>query len=277
MATYVVSDVHGHLAALDAALSAAGPAAEDDVYMLGDMVDRGPDPVGVMQLCRGMSNMTVLLGNHEQLMLDAIRDEKDDYAWMMWAINGGATTAEGLQKLGADEFLTLADWVTALPLHEIVHVGDRVFALVHAGIRPVTGEVLLDVFDGDEAVPTVWDDYSLERILEHQTKEDLLWIRGDFWGVPTGLVDREGKGPVVIAGHTPTVVVETLANAFDRGSISEEEKVRMLRVGACDATGGVPDRLAIDCGAGSVEGYGQVLVLRLDDMREYYAPVLTGE
>lgn len=277
MATYVVSDVHGHLKALDAALSAAGPSSEDAIYMLGDMGDRGPEPVGVMQLCRNTPNMKVLLGNHEQLMLDAIHNEQDDYAWMMWAINGGATTSQGFVDLKPDEFVTLADWVENLPLHDMVHVGDKTFLLVHAGIRPVTGDVLLDIFDGEEAIPTAWDDYSLERLLNHQTKEDLLWIRGDFWGSPTGLVDANGSGPIVVAGHTPTVMIEQIANSIERPSVSADQCIQMLPVGATEATGGVADKIAIDCGAGSVEKYGRVLVLRLDDMREFYAPVLEGE
>ena len=51
----------------------------------------------------------------------------------------------------------------------------------------------------------------------------------------------------------------------------------MLRLGACPETGGVADRLAIDCGAGSVPGSGRVLVLRLDDGEEFYQPIGEGE
>ena len=52
MATYVTSDAHGHVRALDRALELAGPGSGDVVYVLGDMVDRGPDPVGVLRLVR---------------------------------------------------------------------------------------------------------------------------------------------------------------------------------------------------------------------------------
>ena len=40
MATFVTSDAHGHLRALDRALELAAPGPDDTVYVLGDMVDR---------------------------------------------------------------------------------------------------------------------------------------------------------------------------------------------------------------------------------------------
>src|SRR4029078_2206038 len=54
--TYVISDVHGHLADLRAVLADAGLLAEDDtwsggdaqLWVLGDLVDRGPEGIGVV-------------------------------------------------------------------------------------------------------------------------------------------------------------------------------------------------------------------------------------
>ena len=61
MATYVFSDVHGHLVPLLRALDDASPASDDPIYVLGDMVDRGPDSVGVLKLCRSIEGATVLI------------------------------------------------------------------------------------------------------------------------------------------------------------------------------------------------------------------------
>ena len=52
MAIYVTSDAHGHVRALDEALSKISLASDDTLYVLGDMIDRGPDPVGVIKLVR---------------------------------------------------------------------------------------------------------------------------------------------------------------------------------------------------------------------------------
>ena len=265
MATYVISDVHGHRKPLERVLEAIALGDDDSLYILGDMVDRGPDPVGVLRLCRSLRNTVVLMGNHENMMLDCLIGSDSTLAWYNWGINGGIVTARGLQKIPDQECDELIDWVRNLPLATRCRVGDRDYLLVHAGIRPGTYEV-----------PEVWTDEALDAVLEAQTEEDLLWIREEFWGQPTGLVDAEGKGPIVVAGHTPTLVVDRLADVTDRtptyGGLS-----RMLRLGACPETGGVPDRLAIDTGAGSVPGGGRVMALRLDDGEEFYEMIKPGE
>ncbi|MCH3943628.1 MAG: metallophosphoesterase family protein [Atopobiaceae bacterium] len=282
MATYVLSDVHGRLHALDDALAMASPTQDDRIYMLGDMADRGPDGVGVMQLLRSLPNCTVLRGNHEQFMLDAIDNPNDPYAWTIWSINGGHPTSHALTKLSGDEFGELSEWVRGLPLHEVIEVGGQTYLLVHAGIRPVDDDMLSAIWESDDEVSPAWDPYSLEKMLDHQSPDDLLWIRDEFWSKPTGLVGGDGRGPVVICGHTPTCILETITNQLDRSPVHKGEGdddmyVQMVRAGASKATGGVPDKWGIDCGAGSVERYGRVLVLRLDDQEEFYAPVRDGE
>ena len=78
MATYITSDAHGHLRALDQALEQAAPGADDTVYVLGDMIDRGPEPVGVINLVRSLPNVHVLMGNHERLDAQRHRARKPD-------------------------------------------------------------------------------------------------------------------------------------------------------------------------------------------------------
>ena len=63
MAIYVTSDAHGHVCALDEALSKISLTSDDTLYVLGDMIDRGPDPVGVINLVRSLPNARVLKGN----------------------------------------------------------------------------------------------------------------------------------------------------------------------------------------------------------------------
>lgn len=98
MAIYVTSDAHGHVRALDEALSKISLTSDDTLYVLGDMIDRGPDPVGVINLVRSLPNACVLKGNHEQIMLDAIigRDPLDAETW---DINGGWTTRRQLNEM----------------------------------------------------------------------------------------------------------------------------------------------------------------------------------
>lgn len=124
MATYVTSDAHGHVRALDRALELAGPGSGDVVYVLGDMVDRGPDPVGVLRLVRSLPNARVLMGNHERMLLDTLMSE-DEREVFIWEMNGGSTTARGLDSLASDEAADLIDWIAQLPLFDVVEVDDR--------------------------------------------------------------------------------------------------------------------------------------------------------
>lgn len=266
MATYVFSDVHGHYRTLERLLERVSPAAEDSIWILGDMVDRGPEPVSVMRMCRDLPNSHVLMGNHEDMMLDVFKYPYDSAVRMQWEINGGATTAYGLADLPEHECIDLIDWVDNLPLGAHVTVGDRLYILVHAGLRPLN-------FSSHSR----WTDITTDALLRYQNREDVLWIREEFWGNPTGFLDGEGKGPIVIAGHSPVPYVEELADVYDRPARNDEGECQIMHLGARDATGGVADRWAIDCGAAGGAGWGRIGIVRLDDGAEFYESVQEGE
>lgn len=281
MATYVFSDVHGHRGTLDRLLERVSPSDDDSLFMLGDMIDRGPDPVGVMQLCRGLGNATVLMGNHEDLMLSFIEAPDEGMNQVNWEINGGISTRAGLAELPEDQRVDLLDWVAHLPLYAYTFVAGRPYVMVHAGVRPGVGfERGADPDAEREGEPVVamgWSDDDLRALLAAQSPEDLLWIREDFWGAPTGLLDQSGQGPIVVAGHTPTPYLRGMADLPDRLPEDENGLCRMVKVGARAETGGVADRWDIDCGAAGGAGFGNLLMLRLDDGLETYEPVREGE
>lgn len=266
MATYAFSDVHGHLAPLDRLLSRVSPGEDDHVFMLGDMIDRGPDPVGVIKLVRDLPNCTVLMGNHEDLMLSFFESPNDPSALINWQINGSETTAAGLAALPGEEMRDVVEWVTALPLCAYTFVDGRPYLFAHAGIRPA-----------DLSPRKEWDGAAVEELLGAQLVEDLLWIRDEFWGTPTGLLDGQGQGPVVVAGHTPTAYLEGMADRPSRPARGDDGLCRVVKVGACEATAGVADRWDIDCGAAGGHGFGQVGMVRIDDGAEFYEPIGEGE
>ena len=259
MSTYVFSDVHGHRATLERALAQVPYAPEDHFFCLGDMIDRGPDSVGVMRLVRSLPNVRVLMGNHEDLMISCLDSPDDEVALMNWGINGGGATSDRLAEADPAEADELVSWVRGLPRWAWVRVGGRPYILVHGGVRLTA------------PVPPTWDDASLDAYLSEQDPEDLAWIREDFWGAPEGLSGADGSGPIVVCGHTPTVYLSQMTSALDRPATDEEGRTRMVRVGATD------NHRDVDCAAAAGAGIGQVLVLRLDDGAEFYEPVLEGE
>lgn len=269
MSTYVFSDVHGHRAALERALARVSPRPDDAFFCLGDMIDRGPDPLGVISLVRSLPNVRVLMGNHEDLMLRALGGQDGSMATvsaMEWTMNGGTTTQEGLEAAGDEEAEKIVRWVSELPCWAHTRVGERDYILTHAGLDPWRIEV-----------PVTWSDESIAQLMAAQRSDDLLWIREDFWGCPTGLVDARGKGPIVIAGHTPTPYLDRMTDEPHTPTRNDDGLAQMSQVGACEATGGVADRWDIDAGAAGGAGFGQVLVLRLDDGARFYEPIAQGE
>lgn len=90
MRLLAIGDIHGCLLQLNDLLNLVKPTAEDQVILLGDYVDRGPDSRGVLdrilELNKSGMNLICLRGNHEIMML-AAREGQSDYK--MWLSVGG--------------------------------------------------------------------------------------------------------------------------------------------------------------------------------------------
>ena len=259
MATYVFSDIHGHVEPLRRALERINPTESDVFYCLGDMIDRGPSSLDTIKVIRALPNCIVLMGNHEQLALQALAPEANIEAQFMWQINGGDATLAELKTLSEEEYCKLIAWLQALPLYAIVEVQGKNFVLVHAGVK-----------SNDVPVPTSWDKASLEQYLNKQSENDLLWIREDFWQHPTDFRTSDASYPIVICGHTPTPLLESFgAKNLNRSATTEGGLAQWVQSD--------DDKWGIDTGTTGGAGYGQVTILRLDDLQEFVEPLQEGE
>lgn len=70
MAHYVPADVHGEAEHFHAMLEKIRFSADDTLYTLGDVIDRGPDGIKLIQEIMEPSNIVMLLGNHEHMMIE---------------------------------------------------------------------------------------------------------------------------------------------------------------------------------------------------------------
>lgn len=266
MATYVLSDVHGHADALEAALDACALGPDDELFVLGDLVDRGPEPIRCLQLVRDVPSIHVLKGNHEAMMLDAMDHPDSLMAQQQWALNGGVITVCQLDAMAEDQARDLLQWVRDLPLWATAMVGGRCFGLVHAGIDPKTVAGPMGAAD----------EQGLGELLASQDEETLLWVRQGFWDEPTGLLDGEGAGPLIVAGHTPTPYVRPmLMGGTDEPDV--EGRTPILWGGMTEETAGHPDKVDIDCACAGGYPMGQLALLRLDDGEVRYFPVAKGQ
>ena len=72
MATYVLSDIHGEYAMLRKMLEKINFSDQDTLYVLGDVIDRGPHPVKALQYLMQLPNAICLAGNHELMAVQAL-------------------------------------------------------------------------------------------------------------------------------------------------------------------------------------------------------------
>ena len=74
MASYVISDIHGEYDMFMELLRLIDFSYADTLYILGDVVDRGPHPIAVLQKLMKMPNVIPIVGNHEVMALDGLQE-----------------------------------------------------------------------------------------------------------------------------------------------------------------------------------------------------------
>jgi serine/threonine protein phosphatase 1 len=87
-----IGDIHGCDVALATLLQHVRPTASDTVVVLGDVVDRGPNTRRVIELLlqlRKTCRLKFVLGNHEEMMLEAYHTGQWMHDWLMF---GGKET-----------------------------------------------------------------------------------------------------------------------------------------------------------------------------------------
>jgi serine/threonine protein phosphatase 1 len=90
MKKFVIGDIHGHCRALLKVLEKSGFDADKDLLIsLGDVVDLGPDPVGVINTLQGISHLVHVLGNHDNWCINWMKHGNVE---TVWRIQGGQET-----------------------------------------------------------------------------------------------------------------------------------------------------------------------------------------
>ena len=132
MAHYVMSDIHGEADRFHAMLEKIQFKADDTLYILGDVIDRGPEGISLLLEIIDMSNVVMLLGNHEYMMLDDLVPEPDSIAIRRWNKNGNAPTLAAYLRQKAGVQRSIREYLSSRPSHLEVYVNGQRFYLVHA-------------------------------------------------------------------------------------------------------------------------------------------------
>lgn len=235
--TYVMSDIHGCYEKYRAMLENIEFAEDDTLYVLGDVLDRGPDGFRILLDMAARPNTVGLMGNHELLAATALPallrtlrqgeerplSKAEQTRMQEWLQNGGQPSILQFLQLSGAEMETVCGYLTKLSVYKEVTVQGRRFVLVHAGLEC----------------------FSPARAMEEYDPEELLFCRPD----PEAAYFPD---KTLIFGHTPTRLLYR--------QIGEPELPdRIFRRGTM---------IGIDCGC--VYPHGRLGCLCLDTMEEFY-------
>ncbi len=191
--TYVISDIHGGYDQFIELLELMQLRETDNLYILGDIVDRGPHPIKTLLKLMEMPNVVCIVGNHELMALDGLRflntqittESVDSIDAELlgnlidWQRNGSETTIEEFKQLDQEMRREVLSFIMEFSMYEELTVNGQKYLLVHAGLG----------------------DYSPEKGIEDYSLKNLVWDRADY---DTQYFDDT----IVITGHTPTQLIE---------------------------------------------------------------------
>lgn len=129
--TIIIGDVHGCVKEVEDLLHTVSYTSADALVFVGDLLDRGPDPVGAVRLARRLGAVCVR-GNHERKYLRYREREKRVAAGALEKNPMRPFAGEALEAYLA---LDVDDWnyLEATPL---VHRISSRWVVTHAGMAP---------------------------------------------------------------------------------------------------------------------------------------------
>lgn len=164
---YVMSDIHGEIDKYMAMLRLIDFSPADTLYIIGDVIDRCPSGVDILLDIMSRSNVTMLMGNHEEMCLDTLGPRSVYGSRQLWQSNGGSPTRRELLYMRTpQERHKILRFLDGLPRHLEMNVNGQAFYLVHG-------------------YPTEDDD-------------------GPLWERPNPDGPRPFPDKITIVGHTPT-------------------------------------------------------------------------
>jgi len=194
--TIIIGDVHGCASELESLLDAVAFGSGDRLVFVGDLVARGPDSLGVLDIAR-KTGALVVRGNHEQKLLDW-HDSREQW------IRGASASKVPLGKMHRDlaRELRPIDWSLLRSTKLSLDLPEHGVRVVHAGVDP---DVPFELQDPD-------------TLLRIRTVLDPARRRGEghvLWGL------RYSGPPHMVFGHNaaPGLQLHPWATGLDTGCV----------------------------------------------------------
>lgn len=213
---YIIGDLHGCVDMLNTALEMLEfDPNTDRVFSTGDLIDRGPNSPGCLDL---LDNdwFYAVKGNHEQFM----EYSYDASVRHQWVKNGGGWM---VGWAGTDRMMQYRDMVDGLPIAIVVGEGANRFNIIHA-------QPPIDSYGRTS-------DLHIDGIKGAKLDDDMLWARTIYY-YPTHVQFDEDMSPTYV-GHSP---VSTLVRAgpvyfLDRGAHGATKTPKCSLALACPVDG----------------------------------------
>ena len=219
-AVYVIGDVHGELAKLRELLRGAELIRMDNdenetwcgddatLWLMGDLVNHGPDGIGVVELVMRLQeeatgaggHVQVLLGNHDVLLLAAHRfgtrpiPGQDETFRHHWHESGGQDA--DLERIRPDH----VRWLSRLPA--MARQGDHLLAHADALLYTRYGQSIAEVNQAMTALLQSDDAASWLHLLE-EFNEHQVFVDATTGAERARAFMRHFGGEQIVHGHTP--------------------------------------------------------------------------
>ena len=178
--TYCMSDLHGMYDKYLAMLEKINLRAEDTLYILGDLSDRGPDGLKIILDADRRENVICLRGNHDDLALELLDGSEKENADAMtnrirkkyelfafWFSVGGETTLREFMKRSERDRQHVIWFWRGMPYCEQIEAGGRRFLLAHTvpARERIIGVEEIDLKDFLEPIPEYGSVYFKDRLI----------------------------------------------------------------------------------------------------------------
>lgn len=257
MSNYVMSDVHGQYKSYMKMLKKIDLKAEDTLYVLGDAIDRGQDGIKILSDIMKRPNVELILGNHELLMLDALknfdeirskdRHDTDDIDLWLDPCNGGEATYEAFEKLTVSKRKAIVAFLEEAWIIKKLKINNKTYHLSHA--YTVTKKMKDGFRYGDLSHDEIWD-------VVWMNIYDRAFIRENHAKL------YPNKKTVYIFGHTFTQRLDCI-DELGRGLVYHNPDYYGYHV------------YNIDCGMALKNKSSQLSCMRLEDGEIFYIPLET--
>lgn len=195
---YVVSDIHGCYDEFIKMIEEIYLTENDVLYILGDVIDREEGSFKLLDYIMSHSNIKMILGNHEDLLIRWYRSKYLKFFhfidWYFSVIN--MTCYRQFKELSKSKQEEYVQFLESLPLYEILEINGEKYFLSHAGMN-------------------------LSKPIKKQTRHDLLWS-SEYW-----TRHHNTSEYTLVFGHVPVSKILSYMTIEKDGKIQLDELSRM--------------------------------------------------